>query len=106
MRWRCGRACRVTGRGARAAFGSTSYRNRLGIAARADRLADLAAALTRHGMPVRAWYGVRVFTDTAPGDAAPTGTDLDALLACEERAGRTDPYRRVAPLLHVVAARS
>jgi len=31
--------------------------------------------------------------------------DLQALLACEERAGRTDPYRQVAALLHVIARR-
>jgi hypothetical protein len=57
-------------------------------------------------MAVRDWYGVRVFTDTAADDATPpTGECLAALLACEERAGRTDPYRQVAALLHVVAAR-
>ena len=27
------------------------------------------------------------------------------LLACEERAGRTDPYRQVAALLHLIARR-
>ncbi len=31
--------------------------------------------------------------------------DADALLACEEQAGRTDPYRQVAALLHVIARR-
>jgi S-adenosylmethionine-dependent methyltransferase len=91
---------------ARDAFGTTSYRNRIGITARADRFDELAAALTRHGMPVDAWYGVRVFTDTAADDATPpSGAELDALLACEEQAGRTDPYRLVAPLIHVVAGR-
>ena len=29
--------------------------------------------------------------------------DIEALLGCEERAGRTDPYRQVAALLHVIA---
>ena len=48
---------------------------------------------------------MRVFTDTAPGDAEPP-PDLEALLACEERAGRTDPYRQVAALLHVIARRA
>jgi hypothetical protein len=47
---------------------------------------------------------VRVFTDTAPGDAEPP-PDLPTLLACEERAGCTDPYRRVAALLHLIARR-
>jgi hypothetical protein len=27
----------------------------------------------------------------------------DVIAACEERAGRTDPYRRVAPLYHIMA---
>jgi S-adenosylmethionine-dependent methyltransferase len=83
---------------------SVTYANRIGVTARADRLADLTARLAGHGLDVTAWYGVRVFTDTAPGDAEPP-PDLAALLACEERAGRTDPYRQVAALLHVIARR-
>ncbi len=86
------------------AFGSVTYANRIGVTARADRLADLTARLAGYGLDVTAWYGVRVFTDTAPGDAEPP-PDLEALLACEERAGRTDPYRQVAALLHVIARR-
>jgi hypothetical protein len=69
----------------------------------ATRLADLTASLASHGLTVRAWYGVRVFTDLAASDAPPPA-DLEALLACEERAGRTDPYRGVAALTHLVAA--
>jgi S-adenosylmethionine-dependent methyltransferase len=89
------------------AFDTTEYRNRIGLAARADRLAELTATLARHQLAVRDWYGVRVFTDTAADDAMPpTGEHLAALLACEERAGRTDPYRQVAALLHVVAGRT
>jgi S-adenosylmethionine-dependent methyltransferase len=86
----------------RSAFGSDRYENRIGLSARADRLDDLTGRLAGHGLQVTAWYGVRVFTDTAPGDAEPP-PDLAALLECEERAGRTDPYRRVAALLHVIA---
>ena len=85
-----------------AAFGSDRYENRIGVSARADRLADLTGRLAGHGLRVTAWYGVRVFTDTAPGDAEPP-PDLAALLDCEEQAGCTDPYRRVAALLHVIA---
>lgn len=89
------------------AFDGGSYVNRIGVTARADRLDELTAALAGVGTPVRAWYGVRVFTDTAPDDAPPPpAAELEALLACEERAGRTDPYRRVAALLHVVAERA
>jgi S-adenosylmethionine-dependent methyltransferase len=91
---------------ARRGFDELEYGNRIGLAARADRLADLTAALAGRGLAVRAWYGVRVFTDLAAGDAPlPQGAELDALLACEERAGATDPYRRVAALTHVIAAR-
>jgi S-adenosylmethionine-dependent methyltransferase len=90
-----------------AAFGSVTYANRIGVTARADRLADLTARLAGYGLEVTAWYGVRVFTDTdpsTPGGAEPP-PDLEALLSCEERAGRTDPYRQVAALLHVIARR-
>ena len=86
----------------RSAFGSDRYENRIGVSARGDRLADLTGRLAGHGLRVTAWYGVRVFTDTAAGDAEPP-PDLAALLDCEERAGCTDPYRQVAALLHVIA---
>ena len=90
------------------AFDSDRYPNRLGVTARADRLADLSGRLAGHGLQVTAWYGVRVFTDAtpeSPDDAEPP-PDLQALLDCEERAGRTDPYRQVAALLHLFARRS
>jgi S-adenosylmethionine-dependent methyltransferase len=86
------------------AFGTVTYANRIGVTARADRLADLTARLAGHGLQVTAWYGVRVFTDTAADDAMPPA-DLETLLTCEDRAGRTDPYRRVAALLHLIARR-
>jgi SAM-dependent methyltransferase len=84
------------------AFGTDRYANRIGLSARADRLGELTSRLAAHGLEVTAWYGVRVFTDAAANDAAPP-PDLAALLDCEERAGSTDPYRRVAALLHVIA---
>ena len=91
----------------RDAFGATSYLNRIGVTARADRLGELTATLAGHGLTVRDWYGVRVFTDAAADDAGPPeGEELATLLDCEERAGRADPYRRVAALLHVVAGRT
>ncbi|SEG25959.1 2-polyprenyl-3-methyl-5-hydroxy-6-metoxy-1,4-benzoquinol methylase [Nonomuraea solani] len=86
---------------ARRAFDGTHYVNRLGVPARADRLDDLTARLAVPGLEVRRWYGVRVLTDAVPDDA-PIPADLDDLLAAEERAGRTDPYRRVAALTHLI----
>ncbi len=90
--------------GALAAFDTTEYTDRLGLRIRADRLATLTAKLAGIGAPLHTWYGVRVFTDTAPDDAAPPD-DLETLLAAEERAGRTDPYRGIAALLHLCGVR-
>jgi SAM-dependent methyltransferase len=87
-----------------AAFDTTAYTNRLGLDVRADRLATLTGALAGIGAPLHAWYGVRVFTDTAADEAA-APADLETLLAAEERAGRTDPYRQVAALLHLCGVR-
>ncbi|MEU6126722.1 class I SAM-dependent methyltransferase [Streptomyces sp. NPDC047123] len=92
--------------GALASFDSVTYRNRIGVDARADRLDALTSSLAGLAAPLQAWYGVRVFTDTAADDAAvPPEWELEALLAAEERAGRTDPYRRVAALLHLCGVR-
>jgi S-adenosylmethionine-dependent methyltransferase len=88
------------------AFDGTGYLNRIGVRARADRLDDLTAGLAAAGLRAERWYGVRVLTDAA-GDEEPV-PDPDTfglLLDCEERAGRTDPYRAVAALLHVLARR-
>ncbi|WP_214319819.1 class I SAM-dependent methyltransferase [Nonomuraea sediminis] len=83
------------------AFGAGGYTNRIGVRARADRLEELVGRLAVHDLRVEEWYGVRVFTDAAANDA-PVPGDLEALLECEEQAGRTDPYRRVAALTHLV----
>ncbi|MET9828670.1 methyltransferase domain-containing protein [Streptomyces sp. NPDC006385] len=90
--------------GALTAFDTTAYRNRLGLDVRADRLAELTATLAGIAAPLHAWYGVRVFTDTAV-DGAEVPADLETLLAVEERAGKTDPYRSVAALLHLCGVR-
>jgi len=82
---------------------SLLVRNGDALAMRPGLRGDWAA----HGLEVQAWYGVRVFTDLAGDDApVPDAGELRLLLACEERAGSTDPYRAVAALLHVLARRS
>lgn len=92
---------------ATAAFDGAAYLNRLGVRARADRLHELTARLAARQLAVLAWYGVRVFTDGAADDApTPDPEELSMALGCEERAGRTDPYRQVAALLHVIATKS
>ncbi|WP_327428122.1 class I SAM-dependent methyltransferase [Streptomyces sp. NBC_01236] len=87
-----------------ASFDTTAYTNRLGLDVRADRLATLTSTLAGIGASLHAWYGVRVFTDTAV-DGAAVPPDVESLLAAEERAGRTDPYRQVAALLHLCGVR-
>ncbi|WP_326701589.1 methyltransferase domain-containing protein [Streptomyces sp. NBC_01754] len=92
--------------GALAAFDSDVYTNRLGLEVRADRLGTLTSTLDGIAAPLHAWYGVRVFTDNVDNDAELPGTEeLERVLALEDRAGRTDPYRRVAALLHLCGVR-
>lgn len=82
------------------------YDNEVGLPARADRLEQLASYVAGRRMHVEAWYGVRVLTDGDDVDRpAPGEPELTALLAAEERMGRTDPYRRLAALVHVVGRR-
>ncbi|MEU5640667.1 class I SAM-dependent methyltransferase [Streptomyces milbemycinicus] len=88
-----------------AAFDSPTYTNRIGLAARADRRETLTTTLTAIGTPLHTWYGVRVFTDLAADDASAVPDDWDRLLTAEDRAGRTDPYRAVAALLHLCGVR-
>ncbi|MQA64014.1 MAG: methyltransferase domain-containing protein [Actinophytocola sp.] len=77
------------------AFDDMSYGNRIGVRARADRRVELTAALAQRGLAVHDWFGVRVLTDTLPFDTPVPDDDreLEALLACEERAGTTEPHR-------------
>lgn len=89
------------------AFDHMSYGNRIGVAARADRLAALTSSLADRGLTIETWYGVRVFTDMADSDAPlPDQAEFRALLDCEIVAGSTDPYRQVAALLHVIGRSS
>lgn len=90
------------------AFGADGYVNRLGLSTRADRREPLSATLRGFGVPVGAWYGVRIFTDTAPNGTPPPRDphELALLLDAEDRAGRTDPYRGVAALLHLCGVRA
>ncbi|MFI0374229.1 class I SAM-dependent methyltransferase [Actinomadura sp. 1N219] len=88
---------------AKAAFGATGYRNRLGVEARADRLGDLTNQLASVGLRIDEWYGVLTFTEFAAMEATvPSDEQLAEIVACEEEAGRTDPYRSIAALRHLV----
>jgi 2-polyprenyl-3-methyl-5-hydroxy-6-metoxy-1,4-benzoquinol methylase len=78
-----------------------------GSSLRAQRLEELAAYVAGRRMHVEGWYGVGLLTaGVAGGQSPPVDADeRSVVLAAEELAGRTDPYRRVAPMLHVVGRR-
>ena len=75
-------------------------RGRLGIITRGDTVAGLYEAFREAGVEAVRWYGVRVFTDHL-GDMMP-GEDLPEILELEWEAGRREPYRSVARLIHLV----
>ncbi|MFH8615854.1 class I SAM-dependent methyltransferase [Streptomyces sp. NPDC017979] len=85
---------------------AAGYTDRRGVPLRADRLEHLTATLAGIAAPLHAWYGVQVFSEwsTTGQDGAPP-EPLERLLAAEDRAGRRDPYRRVAALLHLCGVR-
>ncbi len=104
--WPCGRGSPRDWAGALAGFDSDVYTDDGGAKVRADRLDALTATLAGIAAPLHAWYGVRVFTDGVPAETSlPAADELDRLFAAEERAGRTDPYRRIATLLHLCGVR-
>lgn len=76
-------------------------RGRLGIDNRAYSVDEWTAMLDRAGWRTIDWAGIRLFSDSAPDDLRPD--DMEALLDLERDAGRIDPYRRVARLVHIVA---
>jgi len=86
------------------AFDRRDYVNRLGVAARAHTPGDLQQVLEPLGWDPEPWYGVRVFCDHRDEDAPPA-EELAPLLEAEKEAGRRDPYRQVAALLHLVYTR-
>jgi SAM-dependent methyltransferase len=85
-------------------FDRLDYINRLGVPAHAHTPEIIDQALAPLGWRSQRWYGVRTFTDHY-GDGPPPTEALGALLTAEEQAGRRDPYRQVAALLHLVYRR-
>jgi SAM-dependent methyltransferase len=79
-------------------------RGRLGVLTRGDTVEGLSAAFAEAGLTVEQWYGVRVFTDHLK-ESTP-GEDLPEILELEWEAGKRDPYRSVARLIHVVGRKT
>lgn len=89
---------------ARSGFDARRYDNRVGVeSVRADDPVEVQAGMYRHGAPVVAWYGVRLFTDHLEG---PPPDDVTEMVAAEEEAGRRDPYRSVTALTHTIGRRT
>ena len=76
---------------------------RLGVITRGDTVEGLSEAFAEAGLAVERWYGVRVFSDHL-GDSVP-GEDLPEILELEWEAGKREPYKSVARLIHMVGRR-
>lgn len=89
-----------------ASFGARSSTGWLGAVTRGDTVEDLTSRLGAYGVSVRDWYGVGVFSDHRTDLDELPGDELRLLQAVEYEAGRRDPYRATARLIHVVGHRS
>lgn len=83
------------------------YTNEIGVPARADTIERLGAFFGGSRVFVEAWYGIRTFTDGIANDAPlpEDPAELAGMLDLEYRFSRTEPYRRMGTLLHVIGRR-
>ncbi|WP_314172679.1 class I SAM-dependent methyltransferase [Streptomyces winkii] len=82
-----------------AALAAIGFPERTGSAL---RLETLSRSLAGIGTPLRQWYGVGVF---GHHDVPDDETKAEKMLDAEELAGRSDPYRSVAAMLHICGVR-
>jgi S-adenosylmethionine-dependent methyltransferase len=87
-----------------AAFDADRDLGRLGAVTRGDMVAGLCGLFERDGVEPLQWYGVRVFTDHL-GDRLPDA-NLPDIVRLEWEAGRRDPYRHLARLIHLIGRRT
>jgi len=73
----------------------------LGIPNRSRSVEEWTDLLTATGWRVDSWVGIRLFSDLAPDDLSADRSD--ELVRLEREAGRREPYRSVARLIHVSA---
>lgn len=71
---------------------------------RGDTISSLSRLFERVDIEAVQWYGVRVFTGHL-GDRLPDAT-LPEIMQLEWEAGRRDPYRSVARLIHLIGRKS
>jgi S-adenosylmethionine-dependent methyltransferase len=78
----------------------------LGVRTRGDTLDGLTRLLAAHDVMVEEWFGVGVFSDHRSDLDALDESGYRLLEQAELVAARTDPYRAVARLIHVVGRRA
>ncbi|QPP10995.1 methyltransferase domain-containing protein [Streptomyces bathyalis] len=81
-----------------AALAALDFPERTGSAL---RLETLTRGLAGIGTPLRQWYGVGIFGRQCPAEEE----KAERMLTVEEHAGRLDPYRSVAAMLHICGVR-
>lgn len=73
----------------------------LGVDTRADTVEELSGLLTSGGLKPLDWYGVWLFSDLV--DLAGAGeAEVAELAEAELRASRTDPYRQMSRVFHLL----
>ena len=86
------------------AFDTKSEVGVLGVNTRADTVENLSGLLRSSGVEPVAWYGVWLFSDLV--DLAGTGeAEVAELAEAELRASRTDPYRQMSRVFHLLGRR-
>lgn len=80
------------------------YVNEIGCPARADTVEAITNLCLAAGLHRESWYGVRVVSDDSDVAApVPDAATLARIIRIEERLGRTDPYRQLGALFHLIA---
>jgi len=73
----------------------------LGIPNRARSVDEWRELLAATGWSIDSWVGIRLFSDQAPDDLP--ADRFEELARLEREAGRRDPYRAIARLIHIAA---
>jgi hypothetical protein len=73
----------------------------LGIPNRSRSTGEWSDLLTDSGWRLDSWVGIRLFSDLAPDVLS--DDNYDRLLTLEREAGRREPYRSAARLIHISA---
>jgi S-adenosylmethionine-dependent methyltransferase len=82
----------------------------LGVPNRADTVEELSGLLRSHGVEPLCWYGVWLFVDWLEFSGATLDPDdeerVQMAAAVELRASRTDPYRGLSRVFHLVGRKA